>query len=520
MTKPLPLFDHLLRPYQKQAQTKARLDFRNGHKAVLIEIPTGCGKTHTFVLLPRDGARTLVIVPFISLIGQTVKSIRKLRQCEPDIEQADLHSIPETEFIVASWQTLHSNDRWKKFVGKVDLVVVDEAHHGFTVDSREVLKALIEGGAYVLGCTATAYRSDKQSLLGLYEKVSYTYSMRQAICDGYLCGPRVKVHYVSSVNLKGLAKRAGTDFPAEELDRILRSEQALHDIAALYTKNHVPGKQALMFCHSVRQASAMRDLLKDRHGMEASLVHSYMSAQEYQEELSAYVSGARELIINVGCLTTGWDHPPVSEVYMCKPTKSLAKYTQMLGRGTRTLTDVIDQTMDKDQRLAAIAASDKPYFVVHDITDSSRCHKIQTCVEVLAGQSKHLATVKAQAERKEMSVEEIDAAVAAEIEHEKEMARLEREAERERRKRLVVGMEFTEEERDIFLDPDRDTPRRREFRFPFGKWKGQPLRHINLGYLEWSLRGANLNPFWRKVIEDHVNFRRALKRQDVERGIA
>ena len=119
--------------FRKMHKVAVRKDFRAGHKAVLMELPTGTGKTHTFVLLLKAGARTLVIVPFISLISQTVKSIRKLRECEPDIEQADLSATPECEFVVASWQTLHSNERWRKFVGKVDLVVVDEAHYGFTV---------------------------------------------------------------------------------------------------------------------------------------------------------------------------------------------------------------------------------------------------------------------------------------------------------------------------------------------------------------------------------------------------
>lgn len=517
----LPLFDHRLRPYQKEAQVKIREDFRAGRKAILIEIPTGCGKTITFVLLPREGARTLIIVPFISLIGQTVKAIRKLRQCEPDIEQADLSAIPETEFVVASWQTLHSNERWRKFVGKVDLVVVDEAHHGFTRESRDVLQALIQGGARVLGCTATAYRSDKQSLLGLYEKVSYTYSLRQAIEDGYLCGPKVKVHYVKSVDLKGLARRAGADFPADELDRILRSEQAMQDIAQLFNQSHVPGRQALMFAHSVAQATCLRDLIVDRYGVKTSLVHSYMSQGDFDDELRAYTDGNNELIINVGCLTTGWDHPPVSEIYINKPTKSLAKYTQMVGRGTRTLEDTISQMMSKAERLDAIAGSAKPHFTVHDLTDSSRCHQLKTCIDVLAGQSKEIIQkVRKQAEDKELGLAEIDAAVQAEIEAEREMARLEREAERERRRRLVVGMSFDSESRDPFAPPDRDTPRRREFRMIFGQYKGQPLRNVPVGYLEWALREGKLNPFWRKVIQDHVNFRHSLKRQDIERGIA
>jgi superfamily II DNA or RNA helicase len=112
----LPLFDHLLRPYQKEAQTILRRDWRSGLKKLLIEMPTGMGKTRTFVLLPRAGARTLVIVPRRELIHQTVKQIRGLRQCEADVEQADLWAIPETEFVVASWDTLVSNDRYKRSI--------------------------------------------------------------------------------------------------------------------------------------------------------------------------------------------------------------------------------------------------------------------------------------------------------------------------------------------------------------------------------------------------------------------
>ena len=327
------------------------------------------------------------------------------------------------------------------------------------------------------------------------------------------------MHYVKSVDLKGVAKRAGADFPPDELDRILRTEQALHDIGQLFRKNHVPGRKALMFCHSVTQATLMRDISVDRYGVTASLVHSYMSDSEYADELQAYMEGDRELIINVGCLTTGWNCPPVQEVYMAKPTKSLAKYTQMIGRGTRTLPGVIDGLETAAERKAAIAASDKPHFVVHDLTDSSRCHKLQTCIDVLSGQKKDLVEkIKRSAEERAMSLDDIDEAVKAEIEAEREMARLEREAERKRREKLVVGLEFNSEERDVFLDPDRDTPRRREFRFPFGQFKGQPLRHIKVGYLEWALKEARLNPFWSKVISDHVNFRRSVARQDIERG--
>ena len=520
MTKAMPLLEHFdNRPYQNEGILKIRADFRAGHRKLIAEFPTGTGKTRIFCTLPREGARVLVIVPFLSLISQTVASIKHLRKVEADIEQAHNEAIPESDFVVASWATLHSNERYKKFLGKCDLVVVDECHHGFTVESRDMLKEFVDKGAYILGVTATAYRSDKTSLLGFYDKVSYTYGLRQAIDDGYLAGPRCQVHYVSSIDLKDLARRSSQDFNAEELDRIMKQEEVQQEIAALFHRNHVRGAKALMFCHSVKQAAQMQTLIQTRHNIGTSLVHSYMSGEERQQQLDAYMKGDNELIVNVGCLTTGWDYPPVSEIYIAKPTKSLAKYTQMIGRGTRTIDNCIDGLDTPAERKAAIAASGKPYFTVHDLTDSSRCHKLQTCIDVLAGQHGDVVKkVKRKAEEKPMEAEEIDQAVADEIAAEKEQLRLAREEEIERRRKLVVGMEFTAEERDLFLDPDRDTPKRREFRFPFGKYKGQPLRNIKIGYLEWAHRECNLTPFWKKAIGDHVNIRRSIARRDAERG--
>lgn len=507
-TDALPLFDHFLRDYQKEAHAKLRQDWRAGHKRLLIEMPTGTGKTRTFVLLPKPGARTLVIVPLIKLIGQTVKTIRKLRNCSADIEQANLSAIPETEFVVASWQTLISNDRWRKFVGMVDLVIVDEAHWGFTTAARDILNELVEGGARVLGCTATAYRADRQALLGFYEKVSYCLSLRSAIDQGYLVPPKVKVHYVKSIDLGKLAKKAAADFAPEELDQILRSEEALQDLAQLIKQNHRPGAKGIVFAHSVRQATLLRDMLLDRFQTQCSLVHSYQSDAECSEEIREFTDGPRELVINVGILTTGWDYPPLSEIFLAKPTKALSKYVQMVGRGTRSLEGVLDKATTAEERRAAIAASKKPHFLIHDITDSSRCHRLCSALDVLSDQSTEIKVKVRDSLKDEATVEEIDAAVAAEIEAEKEAHRLQREAERRRRAGIVVGVEFGSEDRDPFAEPDRDTARRREWRCPFGKkWKGQPMRIVERGFIEWALRAASLTPMWRKVFTDELNRR-------------
>jgi len=513
----MPLFDHWLRDYQKDSHVKVRDDFRAGHKKLLIELPTGTGKTRTFVLFPKDGARTLVIVPMISLIGQTVKTIRELRDCEPDVEQADSWAVPESEFIVASWQTLLRNERYKRFVGKVDLVVVDEAHWGFTEAARDLLNELVEGGARVLGCTATAYRADRQALCGFYEKVSYCLSLRTAIDQGWLVPPRVRVHYVKSIDLAGLAKKSSADFNPEELDKILRSEEALQDLASLITKNHRAGHKGVVFAHSVKQACLLRDLMSDRHGVVCSLVHSYQSDDEYKSELHGFTHGDRELVINVGILTTGWDFPPLSEIFLAKPTKALSKYVQMVGRGTRTVDGVINGLATAEERKAAIAASKKPHFIIHDITDSSRCHKLCSALDVLSDQKGELkAKVAKNLEDKEASLEEVDQAVADEIEAEKTARNLEREAERKRRAKLVLGVEWASEDRDPFAEADRELPSGRTWRFPFGRHKGQPVRSVDKGYIQWALREARLNPMWRKVLTAELGRRAEEQRKEQE----
>ena len=182
----------------------------------------------------------------------------------------------------------------------------------------------------------------------------------------------------------------------------------------------------------------------------------------------------------------------------------------MVGRGTRTLAGVIDGLATAEERKAAIAASAKPSFVIHDITDSSRCHKLCSALDVLSEQTGTAkAKVTQQLEEEEVGLEEIDKAVADEMEAERQQAKLHREAERKRRERLVVGVEWDSEDRDPFADPDREDARRREWRCPFGKkWRGQPMKVVDQGWIEWALREAKLTPMWRKVFTEELDRRK------------
>lgn len=500
----LPLFDDQLRPYQRDMILKVRESFARGNKAVMAVLPTGTGKTRCFTILPRDGARVLVICPQIELVRQTADSIRSLRRRVAGLEQASNRWDGE-DWAVACYASLLP-DRYKKFIGKVDLIVIDECDDKFSTAFRSMMKEFIAGGARVLGVTATPFRGGKNesSLFGFYEDVPYCLEVREALDQHWLVKPKVFVHRVKSVDFSKLSKTR-TDFNPQELDNLLNSEQVLHDIAALVNDHH-KRSHGVVFCKSVYQAKALRDLLVTRHGKKVSCVWGTQNDEERQAEMKAFRDGTNSLIVNCNVLGRGVDIPEINEIFNARPTKSKARYLQALGRGLRSLTGVLSNGMTLEERAAAIAASAKPDWVMHDITNTCEFHTPVIAIDVLlAGPKDIIDKIKEDAgdEDKEQSIEELDAQVLEEIEEFKEQERLAREAEKKRRAELIVGVTFDSKQRDLFDPATAKSPHVRTYRALFGKWKGYPLNSplIPDDYLEWAITKGRLTPFWLRVYQ-------------------
>jgi superfamily II DNA or RNA helicase len=509
----LPLFDDILRCYQKGFISGCRASFRAGHKAVIGILPTGMGKTTATVCMPKEGARVMVICQQDNLVKQWAGTIRHLRRQVADIEQAFNKADAGTGWIVATWQTLQSNERFRRFIGQIDLIIVDECDSFFSKTAREILKEFIEGGARVLGITATPFRSKKkESLFGFYTDCGYSMELRDAFKLAYLVEPLVTVHRVESVSFAHLSKNR-VDYAPDELDRILTSEQVLHDLAALANRVMVE-RFNVMFCNSVRQSILMRDMMQERHGVKTSLVYGTQNEEERAAEMAAFKAGESRLIVNCRVLGRGVDIPEVRCIINGRPTKSKATYMQMLGRGTRALPGVLDGLNTVEERAAAIAASGKPNWHLHDITSTSRYHQPITAIDILmAGPKELIDKIKDEDEGgEEQTLEELDADIQAAIDEQKELERLEREAERERRKQLVVGVTFDSRSRDLFARPDAKTPTVRGFRVPFGRWRGRPLRDpvVPLSYLQWMLREGKLNAMWSAAVKQEVDRREAV----------
>ena len=238
------------------------------------------------------------------------------------------------------------------------------------------------------------------------------------------------------------------------------------------------------------------------------------NAEERAAELAAFKDGTNRLIVNCNVLGRGVDIPEIDEIFNARPTKSKSRFLQALGRGLRSLGGVLANEMTQEERLAAIAASGKPDWVWHDLTNTSRYHEPVTAIDVLlAGDKTIIDKVKEKSEGKPKDIGELDAEMAEAIREHEEMEKLAREEEKRRRAQLVVGVTFDTEQRDLFARADAKAPGVRTYRVLFGKYKGFPLSSPEVpdSYIRWAIEKARLTPFWMRVYQIELEKRESRK---------
>ena len=481
-----------LRPYQQQA-VDAVVDTLKTSESCLITQATGTGKTEVAIALidamdARDGA--IICGPYIDLVGQTAARFRS-RGIPCGVEQGALKSSESVTS--ACYASLLSRRRYEQYLGRTKLLVIDESHLNYTPAALKMLGYFREAGTKIVGMTASPQRGTGDPLTKWYGSVAFDYPYQAAVRDGYLAPAKLWTVVLEDLDLSAFKGRFG-DFDQEKVDALLRSEQNVQAVASLVDQHH-DGQPSVVFCQSIKHAEMLREVLA-RRGIYASIVHSKMDPLERRQHLRDFESGENNVILNVGCLTTGWDFPPLAKLFIARPTKSKALYIQMFGRGTRTLPGVIDGLDTPEQRRAAIAASGKPHAEVFDFTDTSRHCDLRSAVDVLAPEleGELLERVRKATEGRRQAldldpvIKEQQAALARE-----EAAR--HALEVERRKRLTANARFGVYERDVFAEAERpERPQRTwwiENHMLFGKFKGQKIRTVDTGYLRWVVTESN-----------------------------
>jgi superfamily II DNA or RNA helicase len=494
--KPQPIH---LRPYQRDAIAGIKMALDASGKTLAV-LATGTGKTEIAAELIRECTKgALFIAPLIQLVGQTAQRLRS-RGIECGVEQGGLRS--DEKVTVACYASLLSRKRWERYIDTVDLIIVDEVHTNFSKRALEMLTNLTQGRVRLVGLTASPERASGDPLTSFYGNVGFYYPIADATRDGWLVPAKVWMSVIESIDLS-MPRLKGAkfgDYNAEELARIMAQEQTVQEIASLVEQHH-DGEPSVVFCQGIFQAEALRDNLT-RRGLQSAIVHSQMDDVERRGHLNDFEDGTVNIVLNVGCLTLGWDFPPVRKLFIAKPTRSKAKYVQMFGRGTRPLAGVVDGWSGPEARRKAIEGSAKPFFEVFDITDSSRHNDLCSSLDVLQPNldRKLMARVRKKQEGSgALPAAALDPIIEAEREAEAKEQHARERLEWSKRAGMVGHARFGNYERDMMAAAEGRDRRPPITHMPFGRYKRQKIEAVPTPYLWWLVNKSECRD--RRVLE-------------------
>ena len=382
-----------LRPYQQEAVDGVVNSLRE-NDSCLIVMPTGTGKTVVFshLLDMMSKGRGMVIAHREELIHQACNKIEIVLGQRPDIEMANMRAdtdmFDRKKVIVSSVQTQVAGTppRMERFnPDKFALLILDEAHHSAAKSWLKVVKHYRNNlGLKIVGFTATPDRLDKKALGDIFNTIGYEYSLSDAIDDGWLVPIRQRMVAVDSLDYSGIRTTAG-DLNGKDLARVMEDEHVLHEVASPAVEL-IGDRRTLLFASSVNHAERLSEIF-ERHGLSSDWVCGKTPKAKRAEVVRRFASGDLQILCNVGCFTEGFDEPGVECVIMARPTKSRALYSQMIGRGTRPLAGLLEQSCSPSARRSVISLSSKPFLEVIDFAGNAGRHKLVTCMSILGGKS-------------------------------------------------------------------------------------------------------------------------------------
>ena len=215
------------------------------------------------------------------------------------------------------------------------MIVIDEAHHALAKTYKEMWERFPK--AKFLGLTATPCRLNGKGFTDLFDVLVQSWSVPEFISKGRLATydfVSIKTDGVTQRLIDSLQKRgADGDYQNKEMDMLLNKKPS---IERLYRSLEEYGKdrKGIVYAINISHAQKITKLYQE-NGVKAIAIDSKTPTTERQQDIEAFKKGDIQVLVNVDIFSEGFDCPDVEFVQLARPTLSLAKYLQMVGRGLR-----------------------------------------------------------------------------------------------------------------------------------------------------------------------------------------
>ena len=322
-----------LRPYQ-HAAVDAVLAAWKEFIAVLVVLPTGCGKTVLFAeIIRRLNTRAMVLAHREELVFQAKDKICRVTGLDAHVEmgeyRADMDGLGGAPMVIVSTVQTHTaggdgGGRMTKFAPEdFGLLVIDEAHHATSPTYRRCIDWYMRNPAMrVLGVTATPDRADEEALGQVFGTVAFDYGLTDAIGAGWLVPVEQQMVHVEGLDFSSCRTTAG-DLNGADLAQVMEYEQNLHGIADPAFEI-AGGRRTLVFAASVDQAERLAEILNRHRPGCAGWLCGKTDRDSRRKILSDFGGGTLQFVCNVGVLTEGFDDAGVEVVVMPRRTGRLS----------------------------------------------------------------------------------------------------------------------------------------------------------------------------------------------------
>ena len=304
------------------------------HRSVMAQMPTGTGKTYLLTAVidsfvnnnPME--KVWIVAHRRELVSQIDETVRKFHSYSASNTSSLLSSVKAMSI---QWLMRH----YDEIEEEPGMIVIDEAHHALAKTYKEMWERF--PNAKFLGLTATPCRLNGKGFTDLFDVLVQSWSVPEFISKGRLATydfVSIKSDGVTQRLIDSLQKRgADGDYQNKEMDMLLNKKPS---IERLYQSLEEFGKdrKGIVYAININHAQKITKLYQE-HGVKAIAIDSKTPATERQQDIEAFKKGDIQVLVNVDIFSEGFDCPDVEFVQLARPTLSLAKYLQMVGRGLR-----------------------------------------------------------------------------------------------------------------------------------------------------------------------------------------
>ena len=367
------------------------------HQSGMVQMPTGTGKTVLLAEEVKSEERRAkevkseerrvknpcvwIVVHRRELVEQIKETLAKQLDSSLFVLHSSLtplRSSLTTRVFSIQWLSKH----YHELEEKPSLIIIDEAHHAVAKTYKEVMDAYPE--ARKLGLTATPCRLNRRGFTDLFDVLLQSWSVKKFIADGWLSlydymsirEDSDDWRVVSSLKKRG----ADGDFSLNEMSEklnVLPSIERLCDTILRYA----PDKKGITYAIDIAHAERIAQYYRE-HGLNAVAISSKTPPEERKQliewfrntnshespedsntnyhELPTNLStnchefkiqnskiqnrlcrqfktqnSKLKILITVDLFGEGFDCPDVEFIQLARPTLSLSKYLQQVGRGMR-----------------------------------------------------------------------------------------------------------------------------------------------------------------------------------------